>query len=302
MISTNHDHRDRNDVPRADDSVRAATTISSIQYAKRLLRLRQAILAGVNHAERMVPRRIPSCCRRASVLEAELAAIESKLDSSEPLAHPGRMSGLVPWSTPAQCRIVLRPFPRRWSGSRSWRQTIRSSPAWTKSKSIQRRRQVARRPVTSPRPVQGGSRARRPRPGAAIHKIAHLNDGQTGNSHSWISKVPGKGSITLTWPKPVTIDRVVWGRDRDEVYRDRLPTEYYIEAALEPTRWQVVASSLDRVPYGAQAEPATAVAPNAPSLAGLPTPHEPGATVSASERAFNRQSEIRARRPSSARR
>ena len=50
-------------------------------------------------------------------------------------------------------------------------------------------------------------------------------------------------------PSPRLIDRVVWGRDREEVYRDRLATEYYLEAALEPGRWQVVASSLDRVPY-----------------------------------------------------
>ena len=74
----------------------------------------------------------------------------------------------------------------------------------------------------------------------------------TGNSHSWISKVPGKGSITLSWPEAVMIDRVVWGRDREEAYRDRLATEYYLEAALEPGRWQVVASSLDRVPYDPQ--------------------------------------------------
>ena len=29
----------------------------------------------------------------------------------------------------------------------------------------------------------------------------------------------GKGSITIAWPEPATIDRVVWGRDREE----RLP-------------------------------------------------------------------------------
>ena len=76
-----------------------------------------------------------------------------------------------------------------------------------------------------------------------------MNDGRLGNGRSWISRVPGKGSITIAWPEPATIDRVVWGRDREEVYRDRLATEYYLEAALEPGRWQVVASSLDRVRY-----------------------------------------------------
>ena len=52
-------------------------------------------------------------------------------------------------------------------------------------------------------------------PGAAIHKIAHLNDGQAGNSHSWISQVPGKGTLTIEWPQAATIDRIVWSRDRE---------------------------------------------------------------------------------------
>ena len=30
--------------------------------------------------------------------------------------------------------------------------------------------------------------------------------------------------VTVAWPEPATIDRVVWGRDREEVYRDRLAT------------------------------------------------------------------------------
>ena len=54
---------------------------------------------------------------------------------------------------------------------------------------------------------------------------------------------PARVASRWRGPKPVTIDRVVWGRDREEAYRDRLATEYYIEAALEPSRWQVVASS-----------------------------------------------------------
>jgi hypothetical protein len=86
-------------------------------------------------------------------------------------------------------------------------------------------------------------------PGAAIHKIAHLNDGQTGNSHSWISRVPGKGTITLQWPRAETIDRIVWGRDREGQFIDRLATEYYIEAALNPGEWHVVASSMDRAAF-----------------------------------------------------
>ena len=41
--------------------------------------------------------------------------------------------------------------------------------------------------------------------------------------------MPGKGVVTIEWPKAETIDRVVWGRDREGQYRDRLATEYYLE-------------------------------------------------------------------------
>ena len=123
-------------------------------------------------------------------------------------------------------------------------------------------------------------------PGSEIHKIAHLNDGRLGNGRSWISRVPGKGSITIAWPEPATIDRVVWGRDREEVYRDRLATEYYLEVALEPGQWQVVASSLDRVRY----DSGTAAVKSTGSIADL-TP------ALAKERAelTGRQGELRAR-------
>ena len=92
-------------------------------------------------------------------------------------------------------------------------------------------------------------------PGAAIHKIAHLNDGQAGNSHSWISRVPGKGTLTIEWPGPRRSTASSGARDREGQYRDRLATEYYIEVALKPGEWHVVASSLDRVPFRAEARP-----------------------------------------------
>ncbi len=75
--------------------------------------------------------------------------------------------------------------------------------------------------------------------------------------------MPGKGSVTIAWREPALIDRVVWGRDRDQVYRDRLAVEYYVEAALDPEHWQVVASSLDRLPYDPKAASANGINPSA---------------------------------------
>ncbi len=120
-------------------------------------------------------------------------------------------------------------------------------------------------------------------PGSDIHKIAHLNDGRLGNSRSWISRVPGKGQLTIAWDEPATIDRVVWGRDRQEVYRDRLATQYYIESALEPGKWETVASSLDRAieKQGAKS-PVAVVAGNdhGPDAAGNDARHGRGRRAS----------------------
>ena len=67
--------------------------------------------------------------------------------------------------------------------------------------------------------------------------------------------MPGKGTLTIEWPRDATIDRIVWGRDREGQYSDRLATEYYIEVATEPGQWRVVASSLDRAAFHAGERP-----------------------------------------------
>lgn len=88
-------------------------------------------------------------------------------------------------------------------------------------------------------------------PGYAIHKLEHVNDGQYGNSHSWISNESGGGWVRIELAEPVLIDRIVWGRDRELKYRDRVATRYRIEVAAEPDKWTVVASSENRVPPAA---------------------------------------------------
>src|SRR5690606_22986347 len=52
-------------------------------------------------------------------------------------------------------------------------------------------------------------------PNAEIHKLSHLNDGQAGNSHSWISNERGAGWVQIDFPEEVRLDRVVWSRDRE---------------------------------------------------------------------------------------
>jgi hypothetical protein len=73
------------------------------------------------------------------------------------------------------------------------------------------------------------------------HRLEFLNDGQVGNSRSWISSTKGAGWVQLQLPQPTLIGRIVWGRDRNGEYDDRLPLAYSIEIGLDPERLNQVA-------------------------------------------------------------
>ena len=83
-------------------------------------------------------------------------------------------------------------------------------------------------------------------PGYAAHQVAHLNDGLSGNGHSWIGSERGKGwaQIELTQSTPVA--RLVWGRDAEGQFHDRLPTAYRVEVSLDGRSWREVANGFDR--------------------------------------------------------
>jgi len=87
-------------------------------------------------------------------------------------------------------------------------------------------------------------------PNSELHRIDHLNDGQYGNARSWISNEPGQGWAELDFPETVLINKVVWARDREQKYSDRLAVDYRIEVCLETNDWKLVASSADRLPFG----------------------------------------------------
>lgn len=78
------------------------------------------------------------------------------------------------------------------------------------------------------------------------HELRHVNDGHYGNSRSWMSKEKGKGWVVLEFSEEHIIDRVVWGRDRDAKFTDRLATDYVIEIADGSGEWRAVADSSDR--------------------------------------------------------
>ncbi|HWE37706.1 MAG TPA: PSD1 and planctomycete cytochrome C domain-containing protein [Isosphaeraceae bacterium] len=87
------------------------------------------------------------------------------------------------------------------------------------------------------------------------HELRHVNDGRYGNSRSWMSNRAGRGWVELDFPRGHTIDLVVWGRDREGKYDDRLAVDYRIEVATGSGDWRTVADSTDRRKYRRDQQP-----------------------------------------------
>ncbi len=87
-----------------------------------------------------------------------------------------------------------------------------------------------------------------------IHRLEHIHDGHYGNAKSWISAESGRGWVQIELAEPATIDRVVWARDRQGNYNDRLATQYRIEVSQTADDWQLAAHGEDRRPFDPQAE------------------------------------------------
>ncbi len=79
-------------------------------------------------------------------------------------------------------------------------------------------------------------------PGYAIHQIAHLNDGQHGNSQSWIAATSTGEWAQIELAGETAVDRVVFSRDRQGQYRDRLAVHFEIRVSLDGAAWQSVST------------------------------------------------------------
>jgi mono/diheme cytochrome c family protein len=226
----------------------------------------QAVFAGVNHGSREVDAQDVVARRaRAAAVRAEIARIDLDLDRSEPIARTDADADAPTRPMVEPRRNVERFAPVK---ARMVRMTILATADPTEpcldELEVYSAGDVPRNVALAS--AGGKASASSEYPGADIHKIAHLNDGIHGNGRSWISQTPGQGVATVEWPEPVEIDRVVWGRDRQGTYGDRLPTNYVIEAAESPDAWRVVATSIDRAPY----QPGAAKAPPVdPAIAPL---------------------------------
>ena len=206
-----------------------------------------AIFSGVQHGERPLPSS-PEQAASLAQIEDRIRDLEKRLDVFIPKAVP---------SSPT-ARKVLRPAVNSVRNedrfaeteARFLRFTILASsggePCIDELEAGSGNLNVALASAGT-KATASGSLA-----GYEIHKLEHLNDGRTGNARSWISSEAGKGWVQLEFPKAVRIDRVVWGRDREGSFKDRLTTQYRIELATEPGVWKTVASSEDRTPFAGE--------------------------------------------------
>ncbi len=96
------------------------------------------------------------------------------------------------------------------------------------------------------------------------HQLRHINDGEYGNGKSWISNQHGGGWVQLELPKVEIVDRIVWGRDRLEKFKDRLPVRYEITVSTDGVKWQRVAGHDDRVPLKTPSDPIQTLLRNQP--------------------------------------
>jgi hypothetical protein len=227
----------------------------------------QAIFAGVRHGEREL--RTPDHeerIRNAEVERRELAQVESQLFAFVPLADPTAWK-LPAGSSPLRDSVHPRQNVERFAEVEAKfirftiLETTGAEPCLDELEVYtvgSNARNVALASEGTHALASGTY------PNSDIHRLEHINDGRHGNGRSWISDEQGQGWVQLEFTAPVRINQVVWGRDREEKYKDRLATKYKIEIALTPGEWRLVATSADREPYAPDSEPKPAY-----SAAGL---------------------------------
>jgi hypothetical protein len=211
----------------------------------------QAIFAGVRHDDRDIP--VDDAAGRqaeAAACQAELNRIDLALDRAQPLADPRAKSPKraavnarrnVEIFEPVSARKVRLVVEKTTDGSEPCIDELEIYTAGPAPRNVALESAGALATASSTFPD------------STIHRLQHVNDGAYGNSHSWISNERGKGWIQVKLPGKLKIDRIIWGRDREEKFKDRLAQHYRIEVETSPEHWRVVASSRDRYAHGKSA-------------------------------------------------
>jgi len=108
-------------------------------------------------------------------------------------------------------------------------------------------------------------------PGFAIHQVKHLNDGEYGNAHSWIAASASVEWAQIELPRVESVSRVIFSRDREGNYGDRVPVAYEVWLSRDGQRWQTVSEVKDAKVIGIIQRASSPYVPPAP----LPDPVTP---------------------------
>ncbi len=198
----------------------------------------KAVFAGVKHGEREIGGPEAAQVAEAEKLRPRLDELARQLAELEPIADPGKSEPRrVPVNpkrnndriSPVRCTQLRFAITATNNGS---------EPCIDELEVFDR---GGRNVAPGAKLASSGNYRGNPK-----HKLEHLIDGRFGNDWSWISDTVGRGWVELTFPAPVEIGRIVWGRDREEKYRDRVPADYLIEVRDGDAPWTSVAGSSDR--------------------------------------------------------
>jgi mono/diheme cytochrome c family protein len=207
----------------------------------------QGIFAGVNFAPRPLPReQTPETNLELAKLTALVKHNDGRLDALRALAA-GQPSPTGKLRVAVNARLNEDKFePVKTSAVRlTIRATNASEPCLDELEVYDTNGKNVALASAGARPSASGTLS-----GYEIHKLEHLNDGQPGNNRSWISNTSGKGWVRIDLPTACTIERIAWGRDRNQQFQDRVAIDYSIEVLQEGDTWREVASSADREPFG----------------------------------------------------
>ena len=196
----------------------------------------QAFVAGVEYADR--PLRSPEAMareRETAKLKQQGIDLDRRLMRFVPLARPGSPARVT---NPTRNEQVFKPAEARFV-----RFTIHDANLHPKLGLLEPcldefeifSAGVNLAPQAKVR--ASGSRT------SAKHRLEHLNDGRHGNDRSWMSDVKGRGWVEFELPEARRIDRIVWSRDREGRFQDRLATAFTLEAGLERDALRVLAEA-----------------------------------------------------------
>src|SRR5262249_8004365 len=187
----------------------------------------KAMFAGVEHGERALSTADTEKRKQeAEELRRQIARVSADLDAQEPLAQP---NGPANRRRPVDARKNVERFEPLTA------KFVRFSILATNNLEPCLDELEVFASGSTPRNValaSAGAKALSSGDYAAarkIHRLQHINDGRYGNSRSWISSEFGKGWVQIELKEPASIDRIVWGRDREGKFKDRLATQYRIE-------------------------------------------------------------------------